>query len=153
MFIIVGLSDTNAQVLDTVDGVVESLSKKEVFELSKKVTIQGVPKTSSGEWVSTGIKRVISILVSNNRIKEAIVSLPEGYKIELTLQSRPSSRSSTSFVRNYVYTYGKSDVNSWYKMEHHRSKSYRSGYSDEEVMKEIRFELDNYRLNNVIVTE
>ena len=92
MFIIIGLSDTDAQVLDTLDGVVESLSKREVFELSKKVTIQGVPKTSIGEWVSKDIKRVISILVSNNRVKEAIVSLPEGYKIELTLQSRPNSR-------------------------------------------------------------
>lgn len=153
MFIVVGLSDTDTQVLDTSDGVVESLSKKEVFELSKKVPIQGVPKTSSGEWTSKSIKKVVSILISNNRVKEAITSLPEGYEIELVLQSRPSSRSGMSFVNNYVYEYGKSGVNNWYKMENHRSKSYRSGYSDKEIIEEIEFELQNHRLNNVTVTE
>lgn len=153
MFIVVGLSDTNVQVLDTTDGVVESLSKKEVFELSKKVPIQGVPKVSSEEWTSKSIKKVISILVSNGRVKEAITSLPEGYEIELVLQSRPNSRSGISFVNNYVYEYGKSGANSWYKMENHRSKSYRSGYSDEEIIEEIEFELQNHRLNNVTVTE
>ena len=124
MFFILAENEKYFKVLDSSDGVVEDISKAKFAFIKDKIKWENVSGTS-------GYKRALFTLLKSN-INEFIISMPDcmSFSLNREIVYRWTEKRET-------YLFEKKAKNNWSYMINGRSKSYKSGLSDEEIKQVI----------------
>ena len=124
MFFILAENEKYFKVLDSSDGVVEDISKAKFAFIKNNIKWENVSGTS-------GYRRALFTLLKSN-IDEFIISMPDymSFSLEHVIKTG-------QFRSKDTYLIEKRAKNDWSYMVNGRSKSYKSGLSDEEIKQVI----------------
>ena len=140
MFIVVGETEKEVQIIDVSDGVVESIAKAKAVFFAKQLNIFGID--SNGIHV-TSIEKLIKQFLQQGDITSALTITPEGWDIEVSVEKRNGDFLEFHTFQIYWNSYKKANAGkSWARMKDNRSKSFSSGYTDAEM---INYLCDIYR--------
>lgn len=126
MFFILVKNEKYYKVLDSSDGIVEDISKAKFNFIKDKIKWQDVSDAESIQIGSSYKTALFTLLKSN--IDEFIISMPDYMSFSLDYVVKTGQ-----FQSKDTYLIEKRTKNDWSYMVNGRSKSYRSGLSDEEI--------------------
>ena len=130
MFFILAENEKYFKVLDSSDGVVEDISKAKFAFIKDKIKWQDVSNLDSLTQGGSYKTALFTLLKSN--IDEFIISMPDYMSFSLEYVTKTGQ-----FRSKDTYLIEKRTKNDWSYMINGRSKSYRSGLSDEEIKQVI----------------
>lgn len=126
MFFILAENEKYFKVLDSSDGVVEDISKAKFAFIKDKIKWENVSDADSLRNGGSYATALFTLLKSN--IDEFIISMPDYMSFSLDYVIKTGQ-----FQSKDTYLIEKRAKNDWSYMVNGRSKSYRSGLSDEEI--------------------
>lgn len=154
MYIVVKQKDSKTvDILDTKDGVIETISIGMAKMNATKLHINGID--AKGNITVTPMKTIIQTFLKEGKIVEAITCLPKYWEFEVGVTSKNNSDTDgLIFVSHRQYEFYVNQDRKWSITENRRSKSYRSGYDNDEIISIVLGIYNSYRgFTSIKVTE